>query len=74
MIKKLWGVKLEIEVHEVNGLGGARGRGIARTSVTMILPSRWMVLLLTMLTIATPRLQRMPKEMQKPSPLMMAMI
>lgn len=40
----------------------------------MTLPPRWTVLLLTMSTMATPRLQRMPKEMQKPRPLMMAMM
>lgn len=44
------------------------------TSVMMILPFSWMVLLLTMPTIATPRLHRIPKEMQKPRPLMMAMM
>lgn len=53
-----------------------RGEDSSRNSLTslMIFPPRWMVLLLTMSTMATPRLQRIPKEMQKPSPLMMAMI
>ncbi|TNN87048.1 hypothetical protein EYF80_002803 [Liparis tanakae] len=44
------------------------------TSVMMILPFSWIVLLLTMLTMATPKLHRMPKEMQKPIPLSIAMM
>lgn len=44
------------------------------TSLMMIFPPRCIVLLLTMSTMATPRLQRIPKEIQKPSPLMMAMM
>ena len=40
----------------------------------MISPFTWTVWLLTMLTMATPRLHRMPKEMQKPRPLSMAMM
>lgn len=37
-------------------------------------PSTYTVLLLTISTMATPRLHRIPKEMQNPSPLMMAMM
>lgn len=40
----------------------------------IIFPPRCMVLLLTMSTMATPKLHRIPKEMQNPSPLMMAMM
>lgn len=48
-------------------------RGVIPTSL-IIFPPRWMVLLLTISTMATPKLQRIPKEMQNPSPLMMAMM
>lgn len=58
--------------HRMPWCGG--GRSLTGTSFTMILPFWWIVLLLTMLTIATPKLQRIPKEMQKPSPLRMAMM
>lgn len=40
----------------------------------IIFPPLWMVLLLTISTMATPKLHRIPKEMQNPSPLMMAMM
>lgn len=46
----------------------------AGTSLMMILPFSWTVWLLTMLTMATPRLHRIPKEMQKPRPLSIAMM
>lgn len=46
----------------------------AGTSLMIILPFWWTVLLLTMLTMATPKLHRIPKEMQKPSPLSIAMM
>lgn len=44
------------------------------TSLMTILLFWWTVLLLTMPTMATPRLHRIPKEMQKPRPLRMAMM
>lgn len=40
----------------------------------IIFPPRCMVLLLTISTMATPKLHRIPKEMQNPSPLMMACV
>lgn len=53
------------------------GHGIYERRVPtslIIFPPRCMVLLLTMSTMATPKLHRIPKEMQNPSPLMMAMM
>lgn len=66
-----------VEVTLVIGLAGLARRTIVPgplTSLMMIFPPRCIVLLLTMSTMATPRLQRIPKEIQKPSPLMMAMM
>lgn len=55
----------------LRGHGSYEGR--VPTSL-IIFPPRCMVLLLTMSTMATPKLHRIPKEMQNPSPLMMAMM
>lgn len=64
----------EIKKGVLGEKGGRQGAGFWGTSLMMIFPFWWIVLLLTMLTMATPRLQRIPKEMQKPRPLSTAMM
>lgn len=63
-----WNVKLELEP---GNLSASYPRPLTTTTCLLSLKMVW---LLTMLTMATPKLHRIPKEMQKPMPDRMAMM